>query len=819
MSMLANDHEATRGWPRARRAAALCLVLAGAGLISAGARADLIILKDGFLIHGRIKHDMVNFVDPVSGRTFTTAKLNGFYMIDDDARRIVFSASQVADATRQDINRAADVIRQERITRYQGGKPMPLFWDVDNVDTDFRVWERDIRLNIKNQKGEIGGRYKFRQRITELTPHHLRLEALYYNWTAYYLTREFDPETISTLIIDHLERLGRNQPKLAVPKVDQHFHLFRFLLQAGWYAAAEKKLKDIENGYPKEKERIAAARKILHRLQALRLFDDIERAAKAGQHKLARSLLAQFGKEQIDPDEIGDRRLNTILAVRQRYQHTDRDLKRALHFLEDLPQRVNHVSRGPVFREAAEVIKAGLHPDTLPRLEGFIGMAEQAERNRKNGRRVNHSPEELLALAVSGWLLGNDGADSQVEIALNLWEARRFILKYQTTTAALARRNLRQEYSQRPSVAPDEMAQMIRFLPPPEAEKKLPQGPQEFKVNLSDVQRRNMVYRIQLPPEYHHNRTYPVLFVLHGARETAKDQMQRWSEPAAQHGYILVAPEWSEGSDPVYRYSAEEHAAVIDVLRDLRRRFQVDSDRVFLFGFGEGGIMAFDVGLAHPDLFAGVLPMAAPPRYFAIKYWPNAQYLPFYVVDGAYDGKGPEYNRAQFKDWVRSHYPCLYVEYKGRGPEWFAGELPHMFDWMAPKKRTNPWYNLGDKEGFCTMRPTDNRFYWLSTDAVRPGCFNEAGQSWKSTRRPASLSASIASANTVFVHTLGVDDVTVWFGPGMLDFEKPVAFRINGKFARKELLPPSLEVLLEDLYQRGDRHRLYLGKQRFTLRK
>ena len=46
---------------------------------------------------------------------------------------------------------------------------------------------------------------------------------------------------------------------------------------------------------------------------------------------------------------------------------------------------------------------------------------------------------------------------------------------------------------------------------------------------------------------------------------------------------------------------------VIDTLRDLRRRFQVDSDRVFLFGWEQGADAALDIGMSHPDQFAGVL--------------------------------------------------------------------------------------------------------------------------------------------------------------------------------------------------------------------
>src|SRR5262249_16382706 len=135
---------------------------------------------------------------------------------------------------------------------------------------------------------------------------------------------------------------------------------------------------------------------------------------------------------------------------------------------------------------------------------------------------------------------------------------------------------------------------------------------------------------------------------------------------------------------------------VLDTLRDLRRRFHPDCDRVFLFGLGEGAKMAFDVGLSHPDLFAGVMPMGAGPLFHARKDWRTAQHLPFYVMMATNvvreHGEGM---RAQLKSWIDNRYSILLVEYKGRGSEWLGGELPNMFDWMRFQKRAFPMDRLG----------------------------------------------------------------------------------------------------------------------------
>src|SRR5205807_1763512 len=149
-----------------------------------------------------------------------------------------------------------------------------------------------------------------------------------------------------------------------------------------------------------------------------------------------------------------------------------------------------------------------------------------------------------------------------------------------------------QQSQRNPSISVEEFAQLIPNLPPPEPPATLSKGPMEFTAE-SARGGREVKYSVQLPPEYQPNRPWPVLIVLHQARETAKAALARWSEQAGRNGYILAAPTWSTAPGAPYEYSPEEHNVVLDMLRDLRLKFQVDSDRVFLTGSGGGGSMAF----------------------------------------------------------------------------------------------------------------------------------------------------------------------------------------------------------------------------------
>ena len=48
---------------------------------------------------------------------------------------------------------------------------------------------------------------------------------------------------------------------------------------------------------------------------------------------------------------------------------------------------------------------------------------------------------------------------------------------------------------------------------------------------------------------------------------------------------------------------------VLDVLAAVKRHYLVDERKVFLMGFSQGAGMTFSVGMDHPDLFRGLIPI------------------------------------------------------------------------------------------------------------------------------------------------------------------------------------------------------------------
>ena len=61
-------------------------------------------------------------------------------------------------------------------------------------------------------------------------------------------------------------------------------------------------------------------------------------------------------------------------------------------------------------------------------------------------------------------------------------------------------------------------------MPPPDPEKKIDTKVREIKAEAAGGDK-GPTYLLKLPPEYHHQRSYPVLIVLHSGNGTPKNQL------------------------------------------------------------------------------------------------------------------------------------------------------------------------------------------------------------------------------------------------------------------------------------------------------
>jgi pimeloyl-ACP methyl ester carboxylesterase len=322
---------------------------------------------------------------------------------------------------------------------------------------------------------------------------------------------------------------------------------------------------------------------------------------------------------------------------------------------------------------------------------------------------------------------------------------------------------------------------------------------------------------VQTPPEYDPYRRYPVVVTLNGAATTPQQQIDWWAGAynsdvqnrfgqANRHGYIVLAPRWTREHQRSYEYTAREHAATLYTLRDACKRFAIDTDRVFLSGHSMGGDAAWDIGLAHPDLFAGVIPIVATAdKYVNHRYRENARYLPLYFVCGEKDGNKLALNAAEWDHYLKhTGYDTLIVQYQGRGHEHFHDEVQRLFEWMNLHKR-----NFFPKDFVVySLRPWDNFFWWAETSKPKPANIVLPAE-WGKSVQAGSVDGSVLETNGVRVKSTA-EKVTVWLSPEIVDFSAKMSITINNK--RVPTPGPSIVTLLEDARTRGDRQHPFWAK-------
>lgn len=824
------------------RIAGLVTAFAALAALAVAPAADAVILTDGFVIQGKVLKEG------------TTGNNYGFDVVDDGPKVIVFSAhTQKGGKVEKDVLRPDWTAYRKPYPGTRGFK-MPAFGEMKPTEFDEK-WRRSI--NIRQPDGNFT---KIEQMVTYLDPNSMFVASTTHGWRLAYHTEELDPKVVRFLLTNHPD-LKDKDPKAPDPM--KRLAIASFLKDAGWLDKAKDELETARREIPGEwpKEVVEREDKLKAEIEAAEnrlVVDTIEAAVNAGRYEYARGILASFNPKTTDAKDTT--RLTVAKAqvdTRQPKFESARSLLRSVldravqgdgtvaspGSLAGVVIGGTAVATGPkpklaeplaTLVDAGEVILAELHPDTALRVELFATLAQQAETKRAAGKPPGNTPEQLLALAVTGWLKGKNGADPNPAAAVKCWATREMATAYLRAETGVTRAALLEKYLKSGNaLSADELAQLISLLPPVDpADLTKPLGTPVTKadagidgiwkcVTVPD-QDGPVEYLLRLPPEYHHGRSYPVVLGLNDPRVPIEKMTGGLAPACDKFGYILACPKWTGTFDDAYDFSGKHHRLVNATLRDLTRRFQVDPDRVFLFGFGEGANFAFDMGIAHPDLFAGVCTFGGSPKPDLFMHtWRNAQKLPFYVVTGEMGAGSAQAMRKVFERWMPRGYPALLTMYKGRGVEWFNVEIPKMFDWMNRKSRVRGTASLRlnstSFEPWQIARTTDDRFYWVGTSGVKPQNTMEKTPPGKPII-PATIQADVRPGNLIDLKVFGTTNVVVWLERDMIDWSRPVKVQVNGRvpngYVAKEMVP-DLHVLFEELYRTGDRKMLFLGKMVF----
>lgn len=131
-------------------------------------------------------------------------------------------------------------------------------------------------------------------------------------------------------------------------------------------------------------------------------------------------------------------------------------------------------------------------------------------------------------------------------------------------------------------------------------------------------------YLLHIPKSYSPLRAYPLVVVLHGAFSTASEEADRtgFSRLADKEGFIAAYPNgmgllgffqhWNAGfcCGKAREIRLDDTGFVHDVIKDVQRRVKVDSGRIYLVGYSNGGMLAHRYAALKPDGIAALAVVA-----------------------------------------------------------------------------------------------------------------------------------------------------------------------------------------------------------------
>jgi len=362
-------------------------------------------------------------------------------------------------------------------------------------------------------------------------------------------------------------------------------------------------------------------------------------------------------------------------------------------------------------------------------------------------------------------------------------------------------------------------------------------GKLETQVPLSTGGTRTIVLRI--PKEYDPARPWPLIYALHGSRGHAADIIGYVQHLLGDEveSYVVAAPD--RYADTAIHQNewppTGEHPAAL--LR-IRQTVHVDSDRVFVLGYSMGGHTSWTLAVLHADQFAGAVPLAGtftlivPDRLWET-FLPNLADLPVLCVWGADDTQderrrpSPDGGIAGINRRLRQlggklHSPITMIELpdKGHGDvappaDELAGilaqtrvhyprKVQHTFRhlcqgsayWLEAHQWTGEQWT--DKKRTIVLREGDNLSGNLDLDEA-------AAREYRSLL--GQLRGEI-DGQEIRVQRKKINELTVWIGDGMIDWEQPVILKTGGQEPFEVKLQPDLYICLSQAARTWDFDRL-----------
>lgn len=213
---------------------------------------------------------------------------------------------------------------------------------------------------------------------------------------------------------------------------------------------------------------------------------------------------------------------------------------------------------------------------------------------------------------------------------------------------------------------------------------------------------KEMEYALFVPSKYDKEKPAPLIVALHGLGSNPQQILRypKFTDLAEEHGFFLVAPfgynsgGWYGSRKVMSKDKEPKNIAelsekdVMNVLELVRKEFNVDKERIYLMGHSMGGGGTWHLGLKHPDLWAGLGPIA-PAIFRAPSELEKIKHLPVILVQGDADKLVPVAGARRWAEKMKElKMTHEYIEVAGGGHVDVAFQnLPRIFEFFEKNKK------------------------------------------------------------------------------------------------------------------------------------
>lgn len=285
-------------------------------------------------------------------------------------------------------------------------------------------------------------------------------------------------------------------------------------------------------------------------------------------------------------------------------------------------------------------------------------------------------------------------------------------------------------------------------------------------------------YVILVPESYDASQTYPVEFMLHGGvgRPKLEPGESLWRggyESLQQEDRLVVVPaSWREQ----YWWKPSQAENIAAILRELRRVYNVDDNRVTLSGVSDGGTGTWFFAFKQPGNWAAFLPYIGHPGVLRSPqsgggyrlYFENLLAKPLYIVNGENDPLYPAASLGSFIQILEEQgvdHTFRVIEGGGHNTQWLPEERPA----IEAFKQSHPRDPFPDQIQWVADSSSEfNRNQWIRIDELE-----EEG-------RPSLLRVN-REDNVFNVEAHGVERFTLMLSPLEVNLADPVMVSVNGR--------------------------------------